>query len=130
MEKKEKNSKTEGKDIMRRIVSAIHLILIRVNNLQTCAHIWGLTNSRAHSCGWETWKDNHGLLVCCVVYLMIPSSVIPSTYHGMTEQKCKTKWEGCGCKVSRTNFRHYPRICRQRTRTTTKNLSQHSRRHG
>jgi len=32
--------------------------------------------------------------------------------------------------MSRTNFKHYPRISRQRTRTTTKNLSQHSRRHG
>jgi hypothetical protein len=91
----EKNGKTEGKDIMRLTVSAIHLLLLRVNNFETCAHIWGLTNSRAHSCGWETWKDNHGLFiclsVCCVVYLTILSSVIPSTYHGMTEQKCKTK---------------------------------------
>ena len=123
MEKKEKNSKTEGKDIMRLIVSAVHLILVRVYNFETCAH----------SCGWETWKDNHGLFVClsvcCVVYFTILSSVIRSTYRGINEQKCKTKREGCGCKMSRTNFRYYPRICRQRTRTTTKNLSRHSRRH-
>jgi hypothetical protein len=70
MEKKETKSKTEGKYIMRLIVSAIHLILIRVNILETCAHIWGLTNSRAHSGGWKTWKDNYGLFVClfCSVF--------------------------------------------------------------
>jgi hypothetical protein len=67
MEKKERNSKEEGKDVTRKTVSAIHLILIRVNNLETCAHNWGLTNSRAHNCGWETWKDNHGLFVCLYV---------------------------------------------------------------
>jgi len=64
MEKKEKNSKTEGKDTMGLTVYAIHLILIRVNNLETCAHISRLKNSRAHSCGWEAWKDNHGFFVC------------------------------------------------------------------
>jgi hypothetical protein len=71
MEKKEKNSKTEGIDIIGPIVSAIHLILIRVNNLKACTHIWGLTNSRAQCCGWETWKDNHGLFVCLFVCLFV-----------------------------------------------------------
>jgi hypothetical protein len=90
MEKKEKSSKTEGKDTMRIVVSAIHQILIKMNNLGTYAHIRRLTNSRAHSCGWEAWKDNHGLfvclLVCYVVYLTILSSVIPSKYRGMTKR--------------------------------------------
>ena len=73
MEKKEKNSKTEGKDIMRLIVSAVHLILVRVYNFETCAH----------SCGWETWKDNHGLFVCLFVCLLC--SVFYDTLFSNTE---------------------------------------------
>jgi len=131
MEKKEKNSKTEGKDIMRLIVCAIHQILIRMTNLEKCAHIWGLTNSRAHSCGWEAWKDNHGLFVCLLYCVFDDTLISIIEYISWNDkEKCTTKWEGCGCKMSRTNFRHYPRISPQTMRTTTKNFSQHSRRHG
>jgi hypothetical protein len=96
MGKKEKNSMTEGKDIMRLIVSPIHLILIRVNNLETCAHMWGLTNSHARICRCETWKDNHGLFFVCLLCGVFDdlSSVIPSTYQGMTEQKCIKNGKG------------------------------------
>jgi hypothetical protein len=42
MENKEKKSKTDGKDMMGLTSCAIHLILIRVNNLERCTHIWDL----------------------------------------------------------------------------------------
>jgi hypothetical protein len=34
---------------MRLTVCAVHLILIGVNNLDTCTHIWGLTNSHVYT---------------------------------------------------------------------------------
>jgi len=80
-------------------------------------------------------KPGRIIMVClfvCLLYSVFDDTLISNTEYisWNDKEKCLTKWEGCGCKMSHTNCRHCPRISRQRTRTTTENLSQHSRRHG